>query len=54
MGRRKKKLEIVDLTKVEYPHSDIIKIEEVVDSNDAIIDDEVIETINIKNNDMEE
>lgn len=55
MAKRKenkeKKLEVVDLTTVEYPHSDIIQIEEVTLPDEAIIDDEVTETINLENND---
>lgn len=52
MSRKKgKKIEVVDLTKVEYPHSDIIQIEEVVLPDEAIIDEEVTETINLENND---
>ena len=47
----KKELEVVDLTTVEYPHSDIIQIEEVTLPDEAIIDDEVEETINLENND---
>lgn len=56
MSRRKKekKIEVVDLTKVEYPHSDIIQIEEVTLPDESIIDDEVIETINLENNDKVE
>lgn len=55
MGRKKKKkeVEVVDLTTMEYPHSDIIQIEEVVTPDEAIIDDEVTETINLENNDCE-
>ncbi len=49
---KKKNLEIIDYTSIEYPHSDIVKIEEVVDSTDAIIEEEVEETINIQNNDV--
>lgn len=53
MGKRKKKkeVEVVDLTTLEYPHSDIIQIEEVVTPDEAIIDEEVTETINLENND---
>lgn len=56
MGRKKKekKVEVVDLTTIKYPHSDIIQIEEVVEPENAIIDEEVEETINSKNNDVEE
>ncbi len=50
-NKEKKELEIVDLTTVEYPHSDIIQIEEVTLPDEAIIDDEVTETINLENND---
>lgn len=49
--KEKKELEVVDLTTVEYPHSDIIKIEEVTLPDEAIIDEEVTETINLQNND---
>ena len=48
---KKKEIEIIDLTKVEYPHSDIIQIEEVTLPDEAIVDDEVEETINLENND---
>ena len=53
MGRKKKKkeVEVVDLTTIKYPHSDIIQIEEVVTPDEAIIEDEVEETINLENND---
>lgn len=53
MSKKKenKDLEVIDLTKVEYPHSDIIQIEEVTLPDEAIIDDEVEETINLENND---
>ena len=53
MSKKKenKDLEVIDLTKVEYPHSDIIQIEEVTLPDEAIIDDEVTETINLENND---
>lgn len=56
MGRRKKekKIEVVDLTNVKYPHSDIIQIEEVTLPDEAIIEDEVIETINLENSDKVE
>lgn len=49
--KKEKELEVVDLTTVEYPHSDIIQIEEVTLPYEAIIDDEVTETINLQNND---
>lgn len=52
--KKEKKVEVVDLTTIKYPHSDIIKIEEVVEPEKAIIDEEVEETINIKNNDAVE
>ena len=53
MSKKKenKEIEVIDLTKVEYPHSDIIQIEEVTLPDEAIIDDEVTETINLENND---
>ena len=53
MSKKKenKEIEVIDLTKVEYPHSDIIQIEEVTLPDEAIIDDEVEETINLENND---
>lgn len=50
----KKELEVVDLTTVEYPHSDIIQIEEVTLPDEAIIDEEVTETISLANNKIEE
>lgn len=50
--KKDKKIEVVDLTTIKYPHSDIIRIEEVVEPREAIIDEEVKETINIKNNDV--
>lgn len=54
MGKKKeKKVEVVDLTTIEYPHSDIIQIEEVVTPDEAIIEEEVEETINLENNDRE-
>ena len=49
--KKEKNLEVVDLTTVEYPHSDIIQIEEVTLPDEAIIDEEVTETINLENND---
>ena len=52
--KKEKKLEVVDLTTVEYPHSDIIQIEEVTLPDEAIIDEEVTETINLENNDKVE
>ena len=52
--KKEKKLEVVDLTIVEYPHSDIIQIEEVTLPDEAIIDEEVTETINLENNDKVE
>ena len=52
--KKEKELEVVDLTTVEYPHSDIIQIEEVTLPDEAIIDDEVTETINLENNDKVE
>ena len=53
MSKKKenKDLEVIDLTKVEYPHSDIIQIEEVTLPDEAIIDEEVTETINLAKND---
>lgn len=53
MSKKKenKEIEVIDLTKVEYPHSDIITIEEVTLPDEAIVDDEVTETINLENND---
>lgn len=52
--KKEKKVEVVDLTTIKYPHSDIIQIEEVVEPEKAIIDEEVEETINSKNNDAVE
>ena len=52
--KKEKELEEVDLTTVEYPHSDIIQIEEVTLPDEAIIDEEVTETINLENNDKVE
>ena len=52
--KKNQKIEVVDLTTVKYPHSDIIQIEEVTLPDEAIIDDEVTETINLGNNDKEE
>ena len=52
--KKEKKLEVVDLTTVEYPHSDIIQIEEVTLPDEAIIDEEVTETINLANDKIEE
>ena len=56
MGRRKKekKIEVIDYSKMEMPHSDIITIEEVISPDEAIVDEEVEEVINEKNNDVEE
>lgn len=54
MGKRKKKIEVIDLSKMEYPKSDIVKIEEVVTPDEAIIDADVVEVINESNNDVEE
>ena len=56
MSKKKenKEIEVIDLTKVEYPHSDIIQIEEVTLPDEAIVDDEVTETINLENNDKVE
>lgn len=56
MSKKKenKDLEVINLTKVEYPHSDIIQIEEVTLPDEAIVDDEVEETINSKNEDVKE
>lgn len=52
--KKEKELEVIDLTTVEYPHSDIIQIEEVTLPDEAIIDEEVTETINLANNKIEE
>ena len=52
--KKEKELEVVDLTTVEYPHSDIIQIEEVTLPDEAIIDEEVTETINLANDKIEE
>ena len=54
MSRKKKKLEVIDLTSMEYPKSDIIQIEEVVEPDEAVIVEEVEETINSQNNDVKE
>lgn len=54
MSRKKKKLEVIDLTSMEYPKSDIIQIEEVVEPDEAVITEEVEETINSQNNDVKE
>ena len=53
MSKKKenKDLEVIDLSSMEYPHSDIIQIEEVTLPDEAIVDDEVEETINLENND---
>lgn len=53
-AKKENKVEVVDLTTIKYPHSDIIQIEEVVESEKAIINEEVEETINSKNNDVVE
>ena len=50
--KKEKKLEVIDLTTVKIPHSDIIQIEEVLPPDEAIVDEEVVETINSKNNDV--
>ena len=50
--KKKKEIEVIDLTSMEYPKSDIITIEEVVLPDEAIVDNEVEETINSKNNDV--
>lgn len=34
MTRKKKKIEVVDLTSMKYPESDIIQIEEVKEENE--------------------
>lgn len=52
--KKEKEIEVVDLTSMEYPHSDIITIEEVVLPDEAIVDEEVEETINSKNEDVKE
>ena len=52
--KKNKKIEVVDLTTVEYPHSDIIQIEEVTLPDEAIINEEVTETINLENSDKVE
>lgn len=49
---KNKDLDIIDLSSMEYPKSDIITIEEVVLPDEAIVDNEVEETINSKNNDV--
>ena len=56
MSKKKenKEIEVIDLTKVKYPKSDIITIEEVVLPDEAIVDNEVEETINLENNDKVE
>ena len=55
MAKKKmKKIEVVDLTTVEYPHSDIIQIEEVTLPDEAIINEEVTETISLENSDKVE
>ena len=56
MSKKKenKEIEVIDLTIVEYPHSDIIQIEEVTLPDEAIVDEEVEETINLENNDKVE
>ena len=41
----RKKLEVVDLTSIKYPESDIIQIEEVKEENE--IKDEEIEKIEV-------
>lgn len=51
--RKKKNIEVIDYSKMELPKSDIIKIEEVITPDEAIVSDEVEETINSKNNDVE-
>lgn len=52
--KKEKEIEVVDLISMEYPHSDIITIEEVVLPDEAIVDEEVEETINSKNEDVKE
>lgn len=52
--KKNKKIEVVDLTTVKYPHSDIIQIEEVTLPDEAIINEEVTETINLENSDKVE
>lgn len=51
---KNKDLDIIDLSSMEYPKSDIITIEEVVLPDEAIVDNEVEETINSKNEDVKE
>ena len=51
---KNKDLDIIDLSSMEYPKSDIITIEEVVLPDEAIVDNEVEETINSKNEDVGE
>lgn len=52
--KKEKEIEVVDLSSMEYPKSDIITIEEVVLPDEAIVDNEVEETINSKNEDIKE
>lgn len=49
---KNKDLDIIDLSSMKYPKSDIITIEEVVLPDEAIVDNEVEETINSKNEDV--
>ena len=51
---KNKDLDVIDLTSMEYPKSDIVTIEEVVLPDEAIVDNEVEETINLENNDKVE
>ena len=50
--KKEKEIEVIDLSSMEYPKSDIITIEEVVLPDEAIVDNEVEETINSKNEDV--
>ena len=52
--KENKDLEVIDLSSMKYPKSDIITIEEVVLPDEAIVDNEVEETINSKNEDVKE
>lgn len=52
--KKEKEIEVIDLSSMEYPKSDIITIEEVVLPDEAIVDNEVEETINLENNDKVE
>ena len=50
----KKDVEVIDYSTMKMPESDIVKIVEVVNSEDAIIDEEVIETVNDHNDLLKE